>query len=221
MTKNQNKNTGMIGRLAVGGALLIAMAAGIFVALLFFNVEITQPMISSSTTSSSSGPQLTIPPQVQSLELTNRNGEAFALDELSGEYALLSFGYTRCPDVCPLTLSDYKRVKRDLDTAAEQVDFVFFSVDGERDTPEVLDSYMGRFDENFVGLTTTDNDIRQQITQSFAVFYATREIEGTQAGYIVDHTASMFLLDAAGDVVKVFPFGTPPTEIAADIQSRL
>ena len=216
--KRKNSETGArVGwfRLVLGGIVLLAMAGGLLAALMIVRVD-------TSSVSSSSEVQMSIPGDVSELELTNRQGEPFAIADLSHDYTLMSFGYTHCPDVCPLTLSDYRRVKRALpEDAREQVGFAFVSVDGERDTPAVLDSYIGRFDEDFIGLTSADESEIQQVTNAFGVFYERRTIEGSRAAYMVDHTASLFLLNAAGDVVRVFPFGTPPDEIAAEIAARL
>jgi protein SCO1/2 len=165
------------------------------------------------------GTVLAPPQQVDNFTLTDTSGNPLPLGDLEGNYTLLSFGYTHCPDVCPLTLTEYRRVKRDLGDMAENVNFVFVSVDGERDTPELLNRYLGRFDPAFIGLTTDDDSLMQTIASDFNVFYEKREIEGTQAGYMVDHTASLFLLNPRGEVIVLYPFGTPPVDIAADIRA--
>ena len=77
--------------------------------------------------------------------LKRADGRSFSLSEQRGKVALIFFGYTNCPDVCPTTLSDFKRVHADLGEAAQDVAFVFITVDPERDTPEVIDLYAKAF----------------------------------------------------------------------------
>ncbi len=176
---------------------------------------------SLQTRRTSSAPTITIPRDVRQIELVRDGGAPFQLADLRGSYTLLSFGYTHCPDVCPLTLTEYRRVKRDLsDNEAQQVQFAFISVDGERDTPELLDQYLERFDPAFIGITADDATMRQ-VADAFNVYYEMRQLEGTQASYLVDHTATLFLLAPNGNVVQTYPFGTSPQAIAADISSRL
>ncbi len=164
----------------------------------------------------------TIPREVRQLELVRDGGDPVRLADLQGRYTLLSFGYTHCPDVCPLTLTEYRRVKRDLSEGeVDQVQFAFVSVDGERDTPDLLDQYLERFDPAFIGITTADDAVMRQVADGFNVYYEKRQLEGTQASYLVDHTATMFLLAPSGHVAATYPFGTAPQDIAADISSRL
>lgn len=168
------------------------------------------------------GTGFAIPREVKTIELESTMGDEFTLNDLRGSYTLVSFGYTHCPDVCPVTLTEFMRVKRELTDAQQQrVQFAFISVDGARDTPELLTRYLQRFDETFIGVSTPDDDVMQQVADGFNVFYEMREVPGTQAAYLVDHTATIFLLDRRGNVVNLYPFGTPPVEIAEDIQARL
>ena len=86
-------------------------------------------------------------------ELTQGNGSSFRLSEKRGDVVLLFFGYTSCPDVCPTTLSEMKRVMADLGADAERVQVVFVTVDPERDTPEKLKDYVSIFNPAFIGLS--------------------------------------------------------------------
>jgi len=180
-------------------------------------VQLTMP----PTITSQQGTVLDPPRPIGEFALTGTDGDPITQDVLLGNYTLMSFGYTHCPDVCPLTLTEFKRVKRELGDAAERVNFVFVSVDGERDTPDLLGRYLERFDPAFVGMTTTDEAALNTVTDMFNVFYERREVEGTQASYLVDHTASLFLLDPRGRLIVLYSFGTPPVDIAADIQALL
>lgn len=207
-TKTRNVNP---LRIVFGIALMLVMMAGFALGIyILTNLQASDEI------------GFTVPRAVKNIELDGSNGNPLTIGDLRGNYTLISFGYTHCPDVCPLTLTEYRRVKRELtESEREQVQFVFVSVDGERDTPELLNRYLSRFDEAFIGMTTADNDLMQQFADGFNVFYAKREVEGTQAAYLVDHTATLFLLNSSGNVVNLYPFGTPATEIAQDIAGRL
>lgn len=198
-------------RLIIGIGLLLMMGAGFLLGVYLFSGMNTQ-----------AGTAFTIPRAIKNIELTRHTGDPITVNDLRGKYTLMSFGYTHCPDVCPLTLTEYRRVKRELtENEVNRVQFAFVSVDGERDTPELLNRYITRFDENFIAITSADDTIMQQFTDGFKVFYQKREVEGTQASYLVDHTATLFLLGPRGNVVNLYPFGTPATEIAQDIKDRL
>lgn len=152
--------------------------------------------------------------------LTTHTYESLSLSDLRGRVVVLYFGYTFCPDVCPATLADFVHVKRDLGDAARNVAFVFVSVDTERDTPEVLARYMPSFDSSFIGLQGDERTLRR-ISSDYGLFYERRKIAGTSAEYLVDHTAATYLIDTEGRLNVIYPFGTPPETISADIRNLL
>ncbi|MEM6284457.1 MAG: SCO family protein [Chloroflexota bacterium] len=201
-------------RLIIAGMLLLAMMG----TALWLVVQL------SGAQGPSGGVAISIPRDARSIALDGSNGEPLTINNLreGRQYTLLTFGYTHCPDVCPLTLTEFLRVRRDLtDTEAERMNFVFVSVDGQRDTPELLNRYVTRFDEAFLGASTQDDSVMRQFDDAFKVFYDIREVENTAAPYLVDHTATIFLVGPSGDVVTSYPFGTPAAEIASDIRDRL
>lgn len=144
-------------------------------------------------------------------------GEPVSLSDFEGKHVLLFFGYTFCPDVCPTTLADMKKMAAALgDEKMETVQVIFVSVDPERDTPEQLDRYLSFFDERFLGMTGTLEEIIAAGTQ-FGVFFERHE--GTPAtGYLIDHTSTVTLIDPDGRVRMVFPYGTRGEDIAADLE---
>lgn len=160
-----------------------------------------------------------VPRPVSDFTLTDTMGEAFSLAQLQGRPSLLFFGFTNCPDVCPLTLNEYRRVHEEL-AAGDAVNYVFISVDGARDTPSVIADYLAlRGVAGFVtGLTGPVADVRRIGTDYGVRFsYSTPDDEGR---YTVDHTPSLFLLDAEGAYVARFAFGTR-SQIIADVLQRL
>jgi protein SCO1/2 len=160
------------------------------------------------------------PRELADFTLTSHTGEPFRLSDLSGKAAVLFFGYTFCPDVCPITLSDFKLVKRELGEDAANVAFVFISVDGERDTPERLAMYVGAFDPDFIGLTGDEPTLRT-IARDYGVFFQREVYENTEADYLVSHTASSFVVDPDGRLRIVYPYDTDPVIIAQGIQNML
>jgi protein SCO1/2 len=203
-------------RLILAGAVLLGMVGGLLTALFLFG-----PGARTLELPTGSATVLNPPQQLEPFMLTGTDGEPTGLETIRGNYTLLSFGYTHCPDVCPLTLTEYRRVKRELGEASADVNFVFISVDGERDSPDLLGRYLERFDPAFIGMTTTDETLLKAVTSDFNVFYERRVVGGTAASYLVDHTATTFLLNPRGQVIALYPFGTPPVDIAADIASLL
>src|SRR5258706_2822356 len=101
----------------------------------------------------SAGTVLYPPRQLQDFTLTNQAGKPMKLSDLRGQIALVFFGYTNCPDVCPIVVSNFTQIKAALGDKASKVAFVFISVDGKHDTPEVLTRWLGAFDPTFIGLT--------------------------------------------------------------------
>lgn len=132
---------------------------------------------------------------------------------------LLFFGYTNCPDVCPTTLSDFLAVWDRLGDRANEVAFVFVTVDPVRDTPARLAEYLDFFDPAFIGLTGTDSQI-ETVKQGYGVHSRIQDLPSS-LGYLVDHTLGMFVIDPDGNDRLTYPYGTDPTLAAADVAHLL
>jgi protein SCO1/2 len=162
------------------------------------------------------------PRRLQDFTLTNQNNQPTSLSSLRGKYALMFFGYTHCPDVCPLTLLEYKKVKEALGNKASQMNFVFVSVDGERDTPDVMAAYINKFDPAFIGLTTSDEATLKRLAGDYNLYYGKRaDASGSADNYLVDHTSSTFLVDKEGRLVAVYTYGLTAAQMVDDLQNRL
>jgi protein SCO1/2 len=157
---------------------------------------------------------------IKNFTLDDTFGKQTSLDNLKGKLTLVTFGFANCPDVCPVTLANFKLVKQLLGERAEGVRFAFVSVDGARDTPEALAKHLALYDTTFLGLTGDDARVRP-VTLDFGVQYIIEKPEGTSADYLVTHTASSFLVNAQGQLVRKYAYGTPPEEIAADVAKLL
>lgn len=182
--------------------------------------EDTTTLSSAPPPPPTAGTRLEPPRTVANFTLTSHEGEPLSLSDLEGKIVLLYFGYTFCPDICPASLADFVHVKRNLGEQADQVAFVFVSVDGERDTPDVLARYLSAFDPQFIGLTGEEQEIRK-IGVDYGLFFEKVEVEGTSADYLVDHTAASFLIDSERQLSVIYAYGTPPEVISNDILTFL
>jgi protein SCO1/2 len=155
--------------------------------------------------------------------LTNTDGETVSESDLEGKVVLLYFGYTFCPDFCPATLTDFQRVKAELGEDADDVAFVMITVDPERDTPERLKDYLSFFDEDFIGLTGTPEDI-EPVKQQFGIISkpgdATPQPDGSDF-YFVDHSTQTYVLNQDGELALEYAWGTSADDITADVRYML
>ena len=128
--------------------------------------------------------------------LTDDHGKPVTGADYRGEVVLLYFGYTHCPDVCPLTLAQLHVVMQRLGPLADKVRILFVSVDPSRDTPSVLHAYVKAFDPRAVGLTGDPHDI-EALSKRYRSAY-TREPDGKDGNYDVSHSSAIYVFDSKG-----------------------
>ena len=158
--------------------------------------------------------------EIPDFQLVDQRDSPFQFSSQRGAVILLFFGYTFCPDVCPLTLSHWKKIADILGSASDDVRYVYITVDPERDTPAQLASHLGVFDEDFIGLTGEPKDL-DQIYKTFGVVHEKVQIAESSAGYLMNHTARTNLVDQEGNWRLTFAYNTAPEIIAHDIQLLL
>lgn len=147
--------------------------------------------------------------------LTSVDGDV-SLSDFRGKIVLIYFGYTFCPDICPGTLGNVAQALRNMGTQADDVQLIMVSLDPERDTPEKLAEYMGHFHPSFIGVTGSKEKL-DEVAALYGIFY--QKAEGSDAtGYLIDHTATLMVLDREGYLKLVFPFGVTAEEIADDLK---
>ncbi|NEI73789.1 SCO family protein [Rhizobium lusitanum] len=129
--------------------------------------------------------------------LTDDRGEPITEKALSGHPSLVYFGYTHCPDVCPTTLYDMAGWLKTLGPHADKLKAYFFSVDPERDTPEIMHSYTGNFTDRITGITGSPEEMQKAI-KGWRIY--AKKVPGADGGYTMDHTASVLLVDAGGNL---------------------
>lgn len=159
-------------------------------------------------------------PPATDFTLTRASGDVFHLSAYRGNFILLFFGYTSCPDVCPTTLAELNLALEELKPEdAEQIKVLFVTVDPERDTPERTQEYVDHFNTNFIGLSGTESELAP-VWNGFGIF---REIvEGSSAaGYLVDHTARVTLIDRDGNLRISFPYDASVEDIVHDLKLML
>jgi protein SCO1/2 len=154
---------------------------------------------------------------VADFRLTDQAGQPFTLDNLKDRWTLAFFGYTHCPDVCPTSMAMLAQVHGQLEQnpdAAELPQVVFFSVDPERDTPELLASFVPYFHDSFIGVTGDPDEILK-LTRRLGIIYGKTGGSGAD-DYLVDHSAAIILFNPAGNFHALFNVPHKPELIASD-----
>jgi protein SCO1/2 len=155
----------------------------------------------------------------RALSLQDPDGRTRTLADFKGKVAVVFFGYTQCPDVCPTTMAELAAVKKSLGADGERIQGVFVTVDPERDTPELLKAYMGSFDPSFVALRGTAEQTAA-VAKEFKVFYA--KVPGkTEGSYTMDHTAGSYVYDTQGRLRLFVRYGSGAEALAADLKTLL
>ena len=128
--------------------------------------------------------------------LTGPEGKTFSLEDFRNKLLLIYFGYTFCPDVCPITLSNLKLLMLGLQEKADDVQVIFVSIDPERDTFEKLKDYVPYFHPTFIGLTGSESEIAA-VAKKYQTIYLKQKVE-SEAGYLIAHTDVVILVDQNG-----------------------
>ena len=138
-------------------------------------------------------------------ELTTQDGKRLSSESLKGKPFAIFFGFTHCPEVCPTTLFDLTQDLAALGSDADRMNVVFVTIDQERDTPELMKTYLSSFDPRIVGLTGTEKEIAA-VAKEYRVYF--RKVP-TESDYTMDHTATIFLMDSKGDFFGSSNFQEP------------
>lgn len=154
------------------------------------------------------------------ISLPATTGDTFHLSEQTGKVVLIFFGYASCPDVCPTTLADLKQVKARLGQDAGSVQVVFITVDPDRDTLDKLSAYLKLFDQKDIGLSGSFEQL-EPVWREYGVYRQIDSQSQTEAGYLVDHSSRLYLVDPQGNLRLTYAYGTLPDDIAADISHLL
>lgn len=134
--------------------------------------------------------------------LTADDGTSFNLETLKGQWNLLFFGYTHCPDVCPLTLHQLGQAKKALNESMQNsLNIIMISVDPDRDSTEILHQYVNSFNQKVIGATGTINEINK-LTSQLGIFHMANKEEGQN--YSVSHSAAVVMINKNAEFHAVF-----------------
>ena len=189
-------------------SLPLYIATAIIALALFIGLVLKKPY-------SFHGTVITPPFPVADFSLLTANGDVFRLSDQKGKIVLLFFGYTSCPDVCPITLATFKQAHERLGDDAQQVKFVMITANPVRDTPENVAEHAARSNPEFIALSGSLTDL-EPIWQELGVFVGKQD-SGSAEAYLVSHTASVYVLDQRGSLFMTFPYGTTAIDITDDI----
>ena len=152
-------------------------------------------------------------------ELTDEKGNRVTDADYRGRWLLVFFGYTNCPDECPLTLQKMATVHQDPGPLAERVAPIFVTVDPRRDVPERLASYLKNFDTRIAGLTGSDEQIAA-VAKAYRVYYEPNQNEQSGAD-LVRHSTFIYLMDPRGKLNALFSRDMTPEKLTAALRTRL
>ena len=197
----------------------------IFVFLVLFGMSVlfayfqSLPSLLQKKPTLLTGKILTRPMELDNFELIDQNNQTFNSESLKGNWTILFFGYTNCPDVCPTTIYKLAEVKNDVNQNLPSKNFntILVTLDPDRDTPERLDEYIGYFDESMLGVTGTYKNI-QSFSSNLSVFYQRINKDG---GYDFNHTASIFVFNQDGSLFATMSPATSVSELRDDFYTIL
>ena len=203
MARNLSRRFFLVTALFAG---LVILGAGAFLALSLH--ETPRGAAGTLLASAIGGP----------FRLVDQNGKTVTDADLKGKWSLVYFGYTHCPDACPTALNDIAIALDELGPQRNEVRPVFVTVDPERDTPEVLKSYVTAFDAPILALSGTPEEIAQA-AKGYRVYYAKHPEAG--GDYSMDHSSVIYVMDPEGRFTASFTHENSPEEIAERLKKLL
>jgi len=197
----------ILTRLNCAATLLLLLLAGV---------------VAITPASSGAGPQLKAgvfdPPRMApEFSLRGSDGSEVSLVRYRGKVVLMSFGYTSCAAVCPITLATLAQARGKLGATADAVQVVYVTVDPERDDAARMKDFLAAFDPSFVGATGTP----EALAAVRAKYGVTANKHGTGDDYVMDHSSSTYLIDRGGKLRALMPYGHDADDFVHDIKLLL
>jgi protein SCO1/2 len=166
-----------------------------------------------------SGIDITGADYANAFSLTDHNGQARTLADFKGKAAVVFFGFTQCPDVCPTSMAEMAEAKRLLGPQGEHLQGLFISIDPERDTPEIMKAYLASFDPTFLALYAAPQAL-PELAKSYRIYY--QKVEGkTPTSYTFNHAAGSYVYDPQGRIRLYHRYGTGAQALAGDLKRLL
>jgi len=198
-------------------AIFVIFAGGAII-FSWYGIDYFEQLIKPSESSGNlaSGTILPQPKPLLPFSFIDQNGNPFTQENLRGHWTFLAIGYTACPDICPTLMANFKAIDNLITPAGAQplADFLFISVDPERDNTGQLKDYVHYFNPRFRAATGTEQELRGFAGQ-LGLFY--RKVTGqNNSNYLIDHTASILLIDPEGRLKVIFSAPQTAKLIAQD-----
>jgi protein SCO1 len=152
------------------------------------------------------------------LNLAGTDGQPLTLARFRGKVVLLAFGFSNCGEVCPITLATLAGARKQLGAEGEHVQVVYVTVDPERDTVEQMKKFMAAFDPSFIGGSGTRTEI-DAAQASYGI--SSRKIAADDGSYTIGHSSSIYMIDRAGGLRAVMPYGHSADDFAHDLRILL
>jgi len=197
-------------------------------ATMHFLTALTRPVMASvllALAACSASEQAAAPPPLEGaaiggdFTLTGEDGEPVSWGDFDGQYRTIYFGYTFCPDVCPVdvqrAMAGLKRFEESDPERAAKIQPLFVSVDPQRDTPEVLTEFTDAFHPRLIGMTGSKAEL-DKVVKDFAAYYRIGE-PNEAGGYLVDHTSITYLFGPDGEPIAILPTDDGPEAVAAEL----
>ncbi len=153
---------------------------------------------------------------ISEVNLIDHNGQAFESTTLKNKPSLLFFGFTNCPEICPTTLADLSQITKEVTLNDDSINIIFVTLDPKRDSKEHLRDYIQYFDGNIIGVTGNKIEIKK-FAHNWGVFYET--VKTKNSNYTLNHTATVFMIDALGNFRGTIAWGENETSIIQKINN--
>ena len=153
---------------------------------------------------------------ISKVNLIDHNGQAFKSNTLKNKPSLLFFGFTNCPEICPTTLADLSQITKEVTSNDDSINIIFVTLDPKRDNKEHLKDYIQYFDGNIIGVTGNKIEIKE-FADNWGVFYET--VQTTNSNYTLNHTATVFMIDALGNFRGTIAWGENESSIIQKINN--
>ena len=190
--------------------------------MLWIGVAVLAAVVSYAFVSQNSKPDQTqqaVQPLGAPFNLVDHEGKSITRDDLLGRHHAIFFGFTNCPDICPTTLLEVASWMKDLGQDGNKLDFYFFTVDPERDNPEVMKDYVTAFDPRITGVTG-DPDEMSKTLSAYKIYSKKVDLGDGDGDYTMDHSAFVMMFKSDGSFKGTISFGEND-EIALEKLRRL
>ena len=155
-------------------------------------------------------------------ELVDQTGQPITEAAFRGRPTAVFFGFTHCPEICPTTLFELDGWLRQADPEGDRIGAYFVTVDPERDTPELMDSYVSGVSDRIIGITGAPEKVADMV-KGFNIYAKKVPLDAAdpEGDYSMDHTASVFLLDAQGRFKSTIAYGENPENAVAKLENLI